>query len=198
MNHSYQYEGVKVLKSSHPTIRKLKCSYDTEIHGNKLWGSSFLIMKHLKKNPLHKKDHVLDLGCGWGMTGIYAQKKFGCKVTSVDADENVFPYLEAHEELNKVQLNQKVARFEKLTSNFLKDIDVIVAADVCFWDELTDIHYNLIKRAKKVGVKKIIYGDPVRETFTNLIEKCEKDFNVDSPYMEAKTTRKITGQLMIL
>ena len=48
--------GVKVLNSNHKDIRRLKREgHIAEIHGNKFWNSSFLIMDHLRKHPLKKR-----------------------------------------------------------------------------------------------------------------------------------------------
>ena len=32
---------------------------------------------------------------------------------------------------------------------------MLIAADICFWDELVDPVYNLVKRAVNAGVKKV-------------------------------------------
>ena len=45
--------GLKILNAGHPSIRKLKSQgFQAEIHGNKFWNSSFLVMDYLKRNPL--------------------------------------------------------------------------------------------------------------------------------------------------
>ena len=45
--------GVKILNANHKEIRRLKREgHVAELHGNKFWNSSFLIMIYLKKYPL--------------------------------------------------------------------------------------------------------------------------------------------------
>lgn len=171
--------GLSVLNSKHKDIKKLKKEYPTSIHGDKVWDSSYLLMDYFKKNPLKKKDRVLELGCGWGLASIYLNQNFGCKVTGCDADEDVFPYLQLHAEKNKAKVDTLQKRFEKLSKKDLAEYDVIIAADVCFWDELTDVHYKLIKRAIKAGVKKIVYADPERSPFVELSEKCHTKLYAD-------------------
>ncbi len=43
--------------------------------------------------------------------------------------------------------------FQQLSVEKLKDYDIILGADICFWDEMSAALYNLINRAKKAGVK---------------------------------------------
>ena len=57
------------------------------------------------------------------------------------------------------------ARFEKLTQARLADVDIVAGADICFWDELTPVLYNLIRRSLRAGVKQIIIADPGRSPF---------------------------------
>ena len=196
--HSEKHFGVEILKSSHPSIKKLKREHPTSIHGNKFWGSSYLIMDYFKKNPIKPDERVMELGCGWGLASIYLNKKFGCEVTGVDTDADVFPYLDLHADINKAKVKHLTKRFEKLTTKELAQYDIIFAADVCFWDELTPIHYNLIKRALKAGVKKIVYADPERSPFLELAEKCSNKLYADIFEKELNKPVKARGSLMIL
>jgi predicted nicotinamide N-methyase len=196
--HSNRFFGVELLKSTHPSIKKLKREYPTSIHGNKFWGSSYLLMDYFKKNPLNNGDRVLELGCGWGLASIYLNKKYACDVTGADADADVFPYLALHAEVNKAQVKHLIKRFEKITKKELAEYDVIIAADVCFWDELGDIHYKLIKRAIAAGVKKIVYADPERAPFLHLAERCTNTLFAELHEKELKTPVKARGALMVI
>lgn len=196
--HSDRFFGVEILKSSHPEIKKIKREHPTSIHGNKFWGSSYLLMDYFKNNPLSSQDRVLELGCGWGLASIYLNKKYGCKVTGVDADDDVFPYLELHAEINKADINTVEKRFEELTKKYLSGYDVIIAADVCFWDELADIHKKLIKRAIEAGVKKIVYADPERSPFLTLAEHCTKKYCADIIPREMEKPVKARGAIMVI
>ncbi len=83
--------GLKILNSNHAGIRRLKRQgHAPSLHGNKFWNSSYLIMDHLKKNPLAKGTRVLEVGCGWGLSGIYCARRFEARVTCTDADPSVF------------------------------------------------------------------------------------------------------------
>ncbi len=170
--------GVKILNANHKEIRRLKREgYVAELHGNKFWNSSFLIMNYLKKNPLKKKVRVLEIGCGWGLLGIYCAREFDARVTGIDADENVLPYLQVHADINKVKIVGEKVSFQQLTVERLKNYDIILGADICFWDEMTGMLFNLINRAKKAGVKTVMISDPCRSPFTALATRCKKKYD---------------------
>ena len=140
----------------------------------------------------------MEIGCGWGLLGIFCAKHFDARVTATDADRNVFPFLDLHAEINGVQIATERARFERLTLERLKSVDVLLGADVCFWDELTPVLFNLVKRALKAGVKQIIIGDPSRSPFTELAERCGTFDNVS--VIARSMTRPVhaSGELLIV
>ncbi len=191
--------GVKLLTSQHKDIRKLKRDAEApSIHGNKFWGSSYLIMDYLQKNPPQKGCRVLELGCGWGLASIYCAKKYKAKVTGIDADDAVFPYLQLHAAHNDVEVKTKKQYFEKITTKQLEKYDMIIAADICFWDDLADIVYKLIRRACKAGVGKIIIADPQRSPFLEMSERCVNKFYAELEPWSVKKPRSASGSLLII
>ena len=195
----YRFHGVSMLTASHPAIRRVKRSdAQPSIHGNKLWRSSFILIDYLSKHPPEYTGRVMDAGCGWGMSGIYCARKFDSQVTSVDADADVFPYLQANAEANGVTVTTLKSRFEKISVRQLESIDLLVAADICFWDELVNPVFNLINRALKAGVKKIILADPERSPFLEVARRCEHRFCAE--VLEWRTRRPLNarGALLLL
>lgn len=163
--------GLTILTSQHKDIRRLrKAQGVAELHGNKFWKSTYVLMDYLKETPLERDSRVLELGCGWGLAGIFCAKAFGAEVVSLDADENVFPFVELHAQLNEVSINTYCARFEHITEADLAGFDVIIGADICFWDEMTEPLKQLLTRAINAGVTRIILTDPGRPTFRALAE----------------------------
>ncbi|NRB42424.1 MAG: class I SAM-dependent methyltransferase [Pseudomonadales bacterium] len=193
---------LQILNSSHSDIKKLKRQHPTSIHGNKFWGSSFLIIDYFRRNPPQEKLKVLELGCGWALAGIYLNKNFSSKVDCLDADEDVFPYAQLHADINQASIHTQQKRFEKITKSELGEYDLIIAADVCFWDELSDIHFNLIRRALQAGVKKIVYADPERAPFTLLAQRCEEKLQSEGIRIQCIDARvkslKASGKLLII
>lgn len=194
--------GVKILNSNHKDIRRLKREgYVAEIHGNKFWNSSFLIMDYLKKNPLKENVRVLEIGCGWGLLGIYCARQFDAQVTGIDADENVLPYMALHADINKVQITGRKMTFAQLSTKVLQDFDVILGADVCFWDEMSPMLLNMIKRAEKAGVSKVMIADPCRSPFTDLSQRCLKRYGEDQVTVEEKWLKRpvnASGEILIV
>ena len=195
----YRFHGVRMLLSAHPDIRRIKRSdAQPSIHGNRLWKTSFLLIDYLKKHPPQHRRRVMDVGCGWGMGGIFCASAFGSKVLSVDADGDVFPYLHANAAANAVEVTTLRARFENITVRQLQDIDLLIAADICFWDELVKPVFNLVNRAVRAGVKTVIIADPERPTFLDMAERCEERFCAQVLEWDTRRPVPATGSLMVL
>lgn len=193
------FRGVTMPTASHPAIRKVKREGNyPSIHGNKLWKSSALLIDYLKKQPPEHHKAVIDVGCGWGIGGIWCAKKLGAAVTSVDADPDVFPFLNEVAALNKVQTEPLVKRFEELTTKRLSRYDVLIAADICFWDELVDPVYNMINRAVKAGVKHIYVADPERSTFLEMAERCMDKHCADLVDWRTRGSVEARGAIMVI
>ena len=197
--HIKEVRGLKIYKKKHKTIKKLlKDTSTPEIHGDKVWYSSYLILDYLLENPPKKKANIMDIGCGWGILSIHCSKDFKANVTAVDADKNVFPFLEKHAKLNKVKIISKVSRFENLKASLIAEQDVIVGGDICFWNELIEPLYKLIKRAVKNGVGTIIIGDPGRSPFLKLAKRCKKEFNAELLEVDLTDPEEEDGYLLII
>lgn len=167
--------GLRVLKNSHKEIRRLRRQTgNASLHGNKFWMSASLLIDYLSEHQFRKGLKVLELGCGWGISGLYCASAFQSEVTALDADATVFPFLELHAELNGVSIRPWQARYESLTKAKLAQFDMIIASDICFWDELSKPLYNLIRRALSAGVERIIMADPGRPPFRNMAELCDE------------------------
>jgi predicted nicotinamide N-methyase len=195
----YRFHGVRMLTTAHPAIRQVKRGdAQPSIHGNKLWKSSFLLIDYLVKHPPQHRATAMDVGCGWGMSGIYCASAYGANVTAVDADAEVFPYLQANADANGVSVNTLKSRFERITVRQLQSIDLLVAADICFWDELVDPVYNLVKRALQAGVKKIVIADPERSPFLEMAQRCEQRFCAALIPWQTRQPVSARGALLVL
>ena len=197
--HTLQTRGITLLRASHREVRRLKrANHLPSLHGNKVWNSSFLIMDHLQENPLRPGQHLMDIGCGWGPLSVFAAHQFGCRVTGVDADQDVFPYLQLLSDINQVQVMPLKARFQQLTQARLGDVDMITGADICFWDELVPVLYNLIRRALRAGVEQIIIADPGRSPFYALAERCEGRLNAEVIERNSTDPKSISADLLVI
>lgn len=191
--------GLQLYTRKHPKLQKLLAKTDGfEIHGDKVWFSSYFIMDYLNANPPVEKSRVLEIGAGWGLLGIYCAKNFRNKVTAVDADANVFPFLDLHARKNDVKIKNKVARYEDLKPKLLAKQAMIVGGDICFWDELVEPLYQLIKSALEQGVSRIVIADPGRPPFLKLARRCKKLHGAKLKAVSITSPRSHSGYLLIL
>jgi predicted nicotinamide N-methyase len=188
--------GIRVLLARHPAIRRLKRKNIPGYHGNKFWLSSWLLMDYFKRRGLKKRAHVMEIGCGWGLAGIYCAKKYEAKVTGVDIDPEVFPFLDLHADLNGVQIKTIRRSFSGLTEKHLKGIDVMIGADICFWDNQVEPLKRLIVRALRNGVRLVAISDPGRPTFDKVAQYFQKKYDGEILDWTARSPRLIQGNIL--
>lgn len=191
--------GIKILKSKHKTLKILKKeSEKPTLYGDQIWQSSFMLMEYLEQNPLASQQRVMDIGCGWGLLGIFCAKRFGSNALLVDADCNVFPYVNSHELLNDVHVRTIQATFDEVTPAHLAQQDVIIGSDICFWPELATQLRLLIGTAIKAHVKQIILADPGRQTFLHLAEFCKIHYGATLHTRIVAGRTKSKGYLLVI
>lgn len=160
--------GVRAYKARHEEIKKLKRLHAPSRFGFRVWGSSWLLMDFFSRLGLAQGSHVMEIGCGWGLAGIYCAKRHDAAVTGVDIDPEVFPYLLLHARINNVKIETVNAAFERLSSEQLGKTELLIGADICFWDAMVDPLKRLISRALAQGVGTVVIADPGRSSFHDL------------------------------
>ena len=172
--HWIDYLGVKALRSTHPGVRKLKRQQRGHniAHGNKVWRSSFVLMDYLTTYPPEPNSQVLDIGCGWGLPGIFLAKEYGMQVTGIDIDASVQPFLSLQASANDCHVNFEARGFESLSKEELTAYTTVIGTDICFWDDLAQPLFELIGLALESGVARVIIADPGRPPFWDLVELC--------------------------
>ena len=188
--------GVRVLLSRHPAIRRLRRISSPSRHGNKFWTSSWLLMDYFKRNGLAEGSRVMEIGCGWGLASIYCAKKHGAKVTGVDIDPDVYPFLELHAAINKVEMSFMRKGFDGLTGRLLEGTDVLIGADICFWENMFDSLRRLTRRALRAGVGLVLIADPVRSPFEELGDYFEEKMGGEVLDWMVNRPRHIRGQIL--
>ena len=200
--HIIHHFGLKILRSTHPEVRKIKRKQQGHsAHGNKVWRSSFALIDYLETYPIEAPSKVLEIGCGWGLSGLYAAKNQQADVTGIDIDASVQPYFALQNAINDSVVKFQQRSFESLTTDELNQYQYIIGSDICFWDEMTDPLFDLIERAIKSGVKKILIADPGRPPFWELGDRCAQRLNSEiitrriyQPFKSEKYILAITNQ----
>ena len=75
---------------------------------------------------------------------------------------------------------------------------MILGGDICFWDELIDPLFKLIKKSVKNGVGTIIIADPGRSPFLKLAKKCKKQFDAKLLEVELVDPMEEDGYLLVI
>ncbi|MFT7491618.1 MAG: putative nicotinamide N-methyase [Pseudohongiellaceae bacterium] len=195
--HSRDVFGLTILKSNHPDIRRLKREHKSAtIHGNKFWKSTNVMIDYLNVEPPQRHWRILEIGCGWGVSSIYCAKHFQASVTALDADAAVFPFLHHHARLNDVQVSTLNVAYEKLTVAMLAQFDMVIGSDICFWDEMNDLLFNLINRIHTAGVHRVVITDPGRSPFLQMAERCCEKFDAIYDHWSIPHPHNTSGMIL--
>jgi predicted nicotinamide N-methyase len=193
--------GLTILQPSHPEVRRLQHDAPRpSLHGHKIWPTSFILLDYLYQRGVAPQTRMLELGCGWGLVGIACAKTFQAQVTGLDADAAVFPYLQLHAQRHGVHIATRHGTFAALTPQELTTFDLIMGADICFWEDLVDPLYQLIRHSIAGGVAEILIADPGRPPFDDLCARCVQQgdaevisWSMTTPVTEAGHILRIGG-----
>jgi predicted nicotinamide N-methyase len=189
--------GLTMLAPSHPEVRRLQHdAVQPSLHGHKVWPSSLVLMDYLHQRGVPPRAHVLELGCGWGLVGIACAKLFQAQVTGLDADAAVFPYLQLHAQRNGVHIATRHGSFADLTPPDLAAFELIVGADICFWEDLVDPLYRLVRHGIAAGVAEILVADPGRPPFDELCARCLQQGDAEVLAWAMTTPVKESGRIL--
>ena len=97
----------KYFTGNHPKIRShYRAGKRPTEFGNKVWATSLILLDYLQKGPFKLNNlRILEIGCGWGLIGVYLAKTYSCQVTCSDIDKHVLPIVKDHAELNGVKFD---------------------------------------------------------------------------------------------
>ena len=140
----------------------------------------------------------MDMGCGWCLAGIYCAKRHQADVTGVDIDWDVYPYLHLHARINGVRVRFVNESLEEITRKHFENIDMLIGADICFWERLVDTWKQVVEMALEAGVSRIVLSDPGRATFDRLGRYCEERFEGRLIPWKAKRPYRLRGQIIAI
>lgn len=173
--HDFQY-----YTGAEPRIKKhFRSGNRPKEFGNKVWQVSLILIDYLQNQSFDKRLRVLEIGCGWGLPGVFMAKKFGCKVTCSDFDPTVMKVVELHAELNDCKVKTLAAGVEDLDVATLKKFDLIIGSEICYSDKIGEMMMEMLLRAKNAGVKEVMISDPGRPNFEDYVAFSEKHFRTE-------------------
>ena len=187
---------LRVLLSRHPEIRKLKRHHNPSLHGRYMWGSTWLMIDFIKKMGLPMRTSVMEVGCGWGLAGIFCAKEYEARVVGADCDPEVFPYLRLQSIINKVSVHTMRRSFERIRCRDMTGVEYLIGSDICFWDSLVNPLKNMIRRAFRSGIQMVILADPGRPPFEALASHFKTNWNGTLMDWEIRYPRRIYGKIL--
>ena len=194
-NVEYAY-GIYLLSTKHRLIKTLRKRYKPSIHGDRAWGSSFLLMDYLSERGIKKGAKAAEIGCGWAGLSVFCARKFAASMTAMDLDPAVFPYVEVLADLNGVEIEQKQVDFTKLKGADLAPYSHIIGGDICFWDALVQPLVRMTNRALKNGVESVIIADPGRPTFYEYCDQMASKYDVGLQEWYASEPDRYEGEIV--
>ena len=132
-----------------------------------------------------RPNSVLDAGCGSGRVARELARR-GIDVVGVDMDRSMLaaartrdPGTEYHE--------ADLAAF-----------DLIVGADICFWEDLVAPLYQLVRHSVAAGVAEILVADPSRPPFDELCARCVAQGDAEVFTWTMTTPVADTGRILLV
>ena len=97
-----------------------------------LWESSIGLAHHVEKIGTRLKDtHILEIGCGFGLTGIVACR-MGAQVVFTDAEQEALHFAHHNADQNGVSQRADFVQMDWNTPCFNRKFPYILAADVIY------------------------------------------------------------------
>lgn len=157
-------------------LLEYKLATELEEVGMQLWRGSLVLADYFLENHLQLDGkHVLEVGSGTGLASIVASM-CGARVIATDVDnKDILDLLEKNVERNKNLLDGEIAvktldfKSDLRERDDLKDIEVVVAGDVIYDDDITeDFLTFLVKLLNEVNcdILKIVVALEKRFIFT--------------------------------
>ncbi|MEN3148880.1 50S ribosomal protein L11 methyltransferase [Neorhizobium sp. IRAMC:178] len=151
-----------------------------------LWGGGLALARYILDHPTSILGRrVLDLGAGSGIVGVAAAKAGASMVVAADIDSYAMSAIELNGEANQVEVSPMLG---DLTSAALPEVDVVLAGDLFYEEELAAKITDCFDRCSRSGIT-VLVGDPGRAflpkaRFTFLATYAGPDFSMFKPSTE--------------
>ena len=131
-----------------------------------------------KKLKLSDKDHLLEIGSGWGFLSVYAAKNYGCKVTTITLSEEQFKF--AKEKIEKENLNDlieiRIQDYRDIRGSFSKivSVEMLEAVGDAYYESFFGKCHELLTRDGILALQVITCPDSRFQSFKNGIDFIQK------------------------
>ncbi|MDH4469526.1 MAG: cyclopropane-fatty-acyl-phospholipid synthase [Verrucomicrobiae bacterium] len=116
-----------------------------------------------QKLHLNAKDHVLEIGCGWGGFALYAAKKYGCSITGVTISQAQASY--ANEKIAAAglqgQITIRIEDYRHITGSYDKivSIEMLEAVGDRYHESFFSKCHEVLRPHGLLGVQMITVPD---------------------------------------
>lgn len=116
-----------------------------------------------RETGMQPRDHVLEIGCGWGGFAEFAARDIGCRVTALTISKAQHDF--ASERIFKAGLNDKVAiklqdyRDERGAYDKIASIEMFEAVGEAFWPEFFSQMRDRLRSGGMAGLQVITIGE---------------------------------------
>lgn len=151
-----------------------------------LWESSIGLARYVEKIGTRLKDaHILEIGCGFGLTGIVACQK-GARVVFTDAEQEALRFAHHNADQNGVSQRADFVQMDWNTPCFNCKFPYILAADVIYEEpHWTPIVTLLQEHLTSNGVA--LFSEPNRSNATGFFKLL-----TDTGFIYRKSTYPVT------
>lgn len=131
-----------------------------------------------RKLNLSEKDHVLEIGTGWGSFSIHAAKNYGCNITTTTISDAQYEYAKTRvkEEGLESKINLINRDYRKLDGQYDKivSIEMIEAVGYEFIPEYFKKISELLKPNGLMALQGITYNDHNFDTYKDSVDFIKK------------------------
>jgi cyclopropane-fatty-acyl-phospholipid synthase len=149
-----------------PTMMYSCAIYDEE-HTNQNQASIKKLRTICDHLQLNSKDHILEIGTGWGGFAIFAAREYGCKVTTTTISDKQYNFVKT--EIKRLGLEKQIELlnidYRELTSQYdkLVSIEMIEAVGYKYYDTFFSQCNNLVKPGGLFFLQAIVINDQAYE-----------------------------------
>ncbi len=145
------------------------CAVFNEPHESLLSAQQNKFDRLYNKLELSSKDHLLEIGCGWGGFAIHAARKSGCRVTAVTISEEQYAFarqrVQAENLQNQIEVRLQDYRLIEGKFDKIVSIEMMEAIGYKYLDTFFSKLHALLKPGGIIALQCITFPDAHYESY---------------------------------